>query len=558
MNSNLLAVSNVLSNSVGDSISSSKCKTPKNKTPFTLHSTDNPHVNDNTHKTTTYNITTGDTNKNSDIKKLTINKDSKTTNQQKVYENINKEKSKTNNSAVGVSLSVNPLHVAPNKKLSNTNLISDSKVTITANGSRQQQTPEKTKTLTQTAQLTNNASKTTPKPALTHVVDGLSLTDKTILQKGDYSHIKPQFAADKVSVAQLQKDNITPTKPFKENSLSSRNEKADNSQKIVANGKEKQTDTNTMTGSTAKKTPLFDLGLSTVQKKPIEAEQKTPAITVKSTTVTEKPIVSEPSAKVDNNYVIDVKTLEKSLIGHKKEPLGNRANNISTQKPNIPELQVSISQTKIHPSSASDKSPNSDLVRILPIDNANSSAIEQPQTLIQVLNNANQQGQISQNDISTNISQQVTESIRASLQQVDLPRQITVRLEPPDLGNILVRFQEQEDRIIGLLEFSKPEIKYEMEQALPQIIRTLADCGIQIKQLEVQLADKFESYSDRALTGDSLENSLLQYQNSAKRGDSNGNGEEWLTNGPNNNYHNYYDDSEPQLIATNESINMLI
>jgi flagellar hook-length control protein FliK len=139
-----------------------------------------------------------------------------------------------------------------------------------------------------------------------------------------------------------------------------------------------------------------------------------------------------------------------------------------------------------------------------------------------------------------------------------LPRQITVRLEPPDLGNILVRFQEQEDRIIGLLEFSKPEIKYEMEQALPQIIRTLADCGIQIKQLEVQLADKFESYSDRALTGDSLENSLLQYQNSAKRGDSNGNGEEWLTNGPNNNYHNYYDDSEPQLIATNESINMLI
>ncbi len=556
MNSSLLAISNALLNTVGNGTTSPKYETPKNTTPFILNSVDNPRVANNTPETTTDNIATGDTNKNSDVKHLTIikDKDSKTTNQQKVNENTNKEKSKTNNSAVGISLSVNPLRAEPNQKLSNANLISGNKVTIIANGSRQQQTPEKT--LTQTAQLTNDASKTTPKPVFTYVVDGLSLTDKAILQKGDYSHLKLQLTSGKVSFAQHQKDNITPTRSFEPNSPNSRNEKADNSQKIIANRKEEQAGTNTITGSTGKKTPLLDLGLSTVQKKPIEAEQKTPVITVKSTIITEKPIVSEPSTKVVNN-ITDVKTLEKLLMDRKKETLDNRASNISIQKPNISELQVSISQTKNLPNSTSDKSPNSDLERMLTLNNAHSFVLEQPRTSSQIVNTANQQVQISQNGISTNISQQVTESIRASLQQAD--RCVTIRLEPPDLGNVFVRFQEQQNQITGLMEVSKAETKYEIEQAIPQIIRTLADCGIQIKQLEVQLADQFESNTDRALTGDSLENGLLQHQHSAEGGDSDGNiAEERLINSPKNSHHSYHDDSESQLIVTDESINMLM
>ena len=580
MNSSVSAIGNVLLNTVSNGTTSPKCETQKNTTPFTLHSADNPQAADNTTEITANNIASGDTNTTPKVKHLTIikDKDGKTTNHQKVDENINKQKSKTINLAVGIPPVVNQPLIKPNQKLSNANLLSGNKITIITNGSRQQQMQEKA--LTKTAQLTNDASKTAPKSVFPYIVDGSSLTNKATMQKGDYSHIKLPPSAGKVSYTQHKKDNnIKPMRLVEPNNPQYRNEKADNSQKIIANGKEEQTDKSKITGSTGKKTPLLDLSLSTVQKKPIEVGQKTPVITVKSTAVTEKPIVSEPSTKIGNNYAKDVKALEKSLIDHKKEPLDNRASNISIQKPNVSELQVNISQTKnlsmqkpnisehqvsINqtknlPNSTSDKSPNSDLERILSLNNEHSFVLEQPRTSSQIVNISNQQVHISPTSgTPSSINEQIIESFRASLHQVDLPRQVTVRLEPPDLGNVLVKFQEQEDRIIGLLEFSKPEIKYEMEQVLPQIIRTLEDCGIQIKKLEVQLADQFEPYTDRDLTGDSLENSLLQHQHSAEGGDSEGNSKEWLTNSPENSYPIYHNDSESPLIITNESINMLI
>jgi len=94
-------------------------------------------------------------------------------------------------------------------------------------------------------------------------------------------------------------------------------------------------------------------------------------------------------------------------------------------------------------------------------------------------------------DVSKDISEQIIESIQTFLRQAD--KQITIRLNPPELGQVFVRFQEREAEITGLLEVSKAEIRYEIEQALPQIIRTLADYGVAIKRLDVLLIDQPES-----------------------------------------------------------------
>jgi len=93
-------------------------------------------------------------------------------------------------------------------------------------------------------------------------------------------------------------------------------------------------------------------------------------------------------------------------------------------------------------------------------------------------------------DVYKDISEQITESIQTSLLQAD--KQITIRLNPPELGQVFVRFQERESEITGLLEVSKAEIRYEIEQALPQIIRTLTDYGVAIKRLDVLLTDQPE------------------------------------------------------------------
>jgi len=129
------------------------------------------------------------------------------------------------------------------------------------------------------------------------------------------------------------------------------------------------------------------------------------------------------------------------------------------------------------------------------------SSIEFERSFI-LTQNANIAKNALHKDISKDISEQIIESIHSSLRQAD--KQITIRLNPPELGQVFLRFQEREAEITGLLEVSKAEIRYEIEQALPQIIRTLADSGVQIKRLEVQLTDQLES-APGGLGADSFE-----------------------------------------------------
>jgi len=164
----------------------------------------------------------------------------------------------------------------------------------------------------------------------------------------------------------------------------------------------------------------------------------------------------------------------------------------------------------------------------------------------------------SLNDLAASVGKQIMESINASLGQGG--RQITIHLNPPELGKVSIKFQEQGDQITGLLEVSKAQTRAEIQQALPQIVRDLQDAGIQVKRLEVVLSEPDlsgqQAYKDQSLAA-GQDN---WYQEQGHQGPANhgtqGNifSNEWLINA--NNYAGF---GEPQDgLITDSSINMLI
>jgi flagellar hook-length control protein FliK len=103
-------------------------------------------------------------------------------------------------------------------------------------------------------------------------------------------------------------------------------------------------------------------------------------------------------------------------------------------------------------------------------------------------------GRTSPGDVSAGIKEQVQEFISSSLSNPQSAagggsQRLTIHLNPPELGRVSIKFQEQAGQITGLMEVSKAQTRYEIEQALPGIIRNLADSGVQIKRLEVVLTE---------------------------------------------------------------------
>lgn len=86
------------------------------------------------------------------------------------------------------------------------------------------------------------------------------------------------------------------------------------------------------------------------------------------------------------------------------------------------------------------------------------------------------------------VSEQILDSVRASLDRGE--QQVVVRLHPPELGSVVMRFGEQNDQIQGVLEVTRSETRHEVEQALPDVLRSLQDHGIQVRRLDVTVSDQ--------------------------------------------------------------------
>ena len=93
----------------------------------------------------------------------------------------------------------------------------------------------------------------------------------------------------------------------------------------------------------------------------------------------------------------------------------------------------------------------------------------------------------------TSVGEQIQESVTASLREGD--NEITIRLDPPELGKVTIKFQEQDGQLTGELRVSKAETRFEVEQALPAILRNLQQSGVQIKRIEVVLNNNTQQES---------------------------------------------------------------
>lgn len=219
---------------------------------------------------------------------------------------------------------------------------------------------------------------------------------------------------------------------------------------------------------------------------------------------------------------------------------------------NASQVQVSTEQAK-HPANSSiNNNPSSDsgagqFEQVLSADNPQPSVAEQTSSVGPAIsNNSN----ASPNNAFADISEQIQEYISSSVRQGD--QRVTIHLNPPELGKVFIKFQEEGDQITGLLEVSKMQTRYQIQQALPQIVRNLADSGIQIKRLEVVLADQAESqtYKDQLLQ----DGSFYQHGSAEKNNSNNMYANEWMTN-----IDSYQNTSEQQdMFVTDKSINILI
>ena len=302
------------------------------------------------------------------------------------------------------------------------------------------------------------------------------------------------------------------------------------------------------------KTPTLITNFPSVQTKSPEAQSQTVVI------APEKPA---PIAKqTSNSNAATPQILSESSGGNGKESprAGNKLPDDSTaQKLYTTELQVSTSQTKDRGNSTSNNSFNSDLEQILSHNNPQTPVTEQSPTSSKDIRTANLPGQTSPSDVSADIGKQILESIHSSLSQKGQDQQITVRLNPPELGKVFIKFQEQDGQIIGLLEVSKPQTRIEIQQVLPQIIQNLQASSIQVKRVEVVLseADQPEQEAFKDSASGELQNGWGQQKDSTNSymGGNNpdaGGINEWLIN----NY-SFRNISELQEALITDGINML-
>ena len=95
-------------------------------------------------------------------------------------------------------------------------------------------------------------------------------------------------------------------------------------------------------------------------------------------------------------------------------------------------------------------------------------------------------------DSAANVREQILGAVYSSSGSGN--EQIVIRLNPPELGKVAVRFQEQSDNVTGIIHVEKPQTKQQIQQALPEIIQNLQNSGVQIKSIEVVLTNQQEQY----------------------------------------------------------------
>jgi flagellar hook-length control protein FliK len=100
-------------------------------------------------------------------------------------------------------------------------------------------------------------------------------------------------------------------------------------------------------------------------------------------------------------------------------------------------------------------------------------------------------------DNTATLREQIYQSVKTSVQQGQ--SHITIKLNPPELGQVSVKFSEQGRELTGLLEATNPQTRADIRQAIPEIIRSLEESGVSVKRLDVILSDLPRQSSQQSL-----------------------------------------------------------
>lgn len=160
---------------------------------------------------------------------------------------------------------------------------------------------------------------------------------------------------------------------------------------------------------------------------------------------------------------------------------------------------------------------------------------------------------VKHTDPTTSIAQQLQYNIQSSLNTNN--NEIVIQLNPPELGKVEVKFTEDHTGLNGVLSVDKPLTKYEIQQSLPEIISNLRESGVDIKKIEVVLANQQEQQTmqDNHSAG---QNSWSWQQNASSGQHHNSTNiyNQW-TFTDTENYSRY---SSPDIHYSEDSVNMLV
>jgi flagellar hook-length control protein FliK len=156
--------------------------------------------------------------------------------------------------------------------------------------------------------------------------------------------------------------------------------------------------------------------------------------------------------------------------------------------------QPPVSQGKITASPEKSDTPKADLQNVntasqiapgqaIPESNANVTNTVPAKLPTEALRNLS----AADNDPAAAIREQISQSVTTAAQQVN--RQITIQLNPPELGKISVKFTQAGSELTGLLEVSNPQTRADINQQIPEIIRSLEQAGVTVKHIDVTLSD---------------------------------------------------------------------
>lgn len=333
---------------------------------------------------------------------------------------------------------------------------------------------------------------------------GLSFVTKTVDSTKTAAHDKLRPPAEEPGQA-------APTKAPAKNTEYSTNQKADSTTGQFENAAQTRTGQAKEPAAPAK-TDAASVARRTPSESPADNTNKAASTAQVQANDTQKP---EPAPRTDVDMAA-TKTPKKQAgpVGSRIVNDGNNTENAVSDKA---EPKTATTGAQSGNSRSSGDSLNQSTAQVFAKDTAQTPVAEQTSTF-SVETKApilSQQPQPTTASGPEKVGSQILEAVSKSLpQQPTGDKEITIQLNPPELGKVCVKFRERGAEITGTLEVSKAQTRAEIEHALPEMIRGLTDSGIAIKRLEVVLSQN-DQPNQQSSKDPLLQDGQSQQQNSA-------------------------------------------